>query len=171
MEIFIKLTVVACLLLIIYQDLRINAISWWPLPIIFFLSIHLALMKLKFSELLHYSIINFSFIVFQILILTVYFSIKKRKLTNIIDTYIGLGDILFFIILCISFSTINFILFFTFSTLIALIISVSIQKTRTKPFRKIPLVGLMGLIYLPLQVIAWTISDINLFCDVNAIIF
>ena len=92
--------------------------------------------------------------------ITVYFSVKERTFVNIINTKIGIGDVLFFIACAFIFSLPNFILFFTFSLLASALIVALFQKSIGK--QNIPLAGIMsvflGLISLVGQ---WTPYDLT----------
>ena len=55
--------------------------------------------------------INLAVLAVQIAGVIIYFSIKHKKFTNIINQQLGSGDLLFYVTVAFSFSPVNFILF------------------------------------------------------------
>ena len=86
---------------------------------------------------------NTVFILINILALVLYFSIKNRSFTNPIDTHIGLGDIVFFLVITPLFDFRSFILFFIFGLLFSLILYIGINWF--KQMKTIPLAGCLSL--------------------------
>ncbi len=107
-------------------------------------------------------------LVFQFLLLTVYFSLRSRSLTNIVDKFIGIGDLFFFIFLSMSFSPFNFILFFIFSLLLILIVYAVAKKGKLGQY-KIPLLGNMSIIYLVVLAIEYLNGSFDRFDDTLAV--
>lgn len=85
--------------------------------------------------------LNIGFILVQLLLLSLYFSIKNRCWTNIADTLLGWGDIVFFFLLCLMLPTLHLIWFYTLS-LFAVLVGFLIYKGLTKStIKTIPLAG------------------------------
>jgi hypothetical protein len=120
------------------------------------------------EELLFNFGINTLLLIFQFLLLTVYFSLRTRSLTNIINKFIGTGDLFFFVFLSTAFSPFNFILFFILSLLLILIVYAIALKGNLKQY-KIPLLGDMSIIYLVLLAIEYLHSGFNRFDDSMAV--
>ena len=79
---------------------------------------------------------------------TIVISIKEKKLTNIIDTYLGLGDILFFFILTTLFSPINYFIFLIGSILLfSIIFSINLLISKKKK-ALFPLAGAMSVLLI-----------------------
>ena len=112
--------------------------------------------------------INTMLLAFQFLLLTVYFSLRTRHLTNIINKFIGIGDLFFFVFLSMAFSPFNFILFFILSLLLILIVYAIVMKGKLKQY-KIPLLGNMSIIYLVIVAIEYLSSSFNRFDDTLAV--
>ena len=89
-------------------------------------------MQLGFIKLFKVIYLNFFFLFIQLLLVKVYFSIRKSRIIKIADSYLGWGDILLFTVLCFSFSTFNYIIFYLFSLLIAVLIWQFISKNSLK---------------------------------------
>ena len=89
--------------------------------------------------------INIGFIVIQLLLLSLYFSIKNRQWVNIADTLLGWGDIILFFLICLMLPPLQFIWFYTLS-LLAVLVGFLIYKGIRQPVEEtIPLAGGMSL--------------------------
>ena len=94
---------------LIYEDFKYRAIHW------FWLVLFLFIVLLTNSFDINNVVLNFMFIMLKLTGVTLYFSIKNRRFVNIINQYLGIGDILFFIPLLFLFSPFNFLAFFILS--------------------------------------------------------
>jgi len=160
----LSLAVLLPTLPIIYEDFRYRAIHW----------IWVALLTglIVWAYPLHWPHIftNFFFILVQLFFLSLYFSIKHRQLINITQSYLGIGDIVFFIPLCFLFSPIHLILFFIGSLLLSLLGSSLYPFFGGKKLATIPLAGCMALVLILVQVLAlW--MDFDLKQDAWALLF
>jgi hypothetical protein len=137
-----------CLGCIAFQDLKFRLISWYFLPLLLAGFVFKGIQEQGPSEFLLTSSFNLGFVILQLLLLTLYISLKNRKFINIINTYIGIGDVLFFVVLCTAFSTLNFIAFYVLALMIT-IFGVAIfhlfSKGKTK---EIPLAGSMAIVLI-----------------------
>ena len=134
------------LLPIIYEDLRYRAIHWiWValLTVLIFL-----------AGPINWSFIgtNLSLLGLQLLGISCYFSLKHQTWVNIVNRYLGLGDILFFLPLTFLFSPLNFLLFlivgFCFSLLVFGIGKLVIgKKLLTIPLAGYLAIFLMGVLW------------------------
>lgn len=140
---------------IIYEDFRYRAIHWIWLVILSVLAICLGSINTGFV------LTNLSFVLFQLVVLSLYFSIKNRELTNIVNQYLGIGDILYFIPLCLLFSPINFIGFFVTSLIISLTGALIWNVVKPGIQNNIPLAGCMSIVLIPILFMAWQF-DIDL---------
>jgi len=164
MRLVLDLFLIGCLLVIVIQDFKHRAISWYVLPIILLGFIFKSYFSNGFQELLKFSAFNISFIIVQIIFLTTYMSIKNKKITNIIDSYIGLGDVLFFVVMCLAFSPANFIVFYISSitfTLVGFLIYKQIVKNASV---EIPLAGAQALAMIVLLVMS-NFTQLNFYSD------
>ena len=134
--------IIAGLLPIIWQDFKDRAIHVGFLLAFIILSMISAWQTaLPFHEW----IMNLGFILFILGILSFYFSMKNRRWVNIIDSYLGLGDVVFFIGLCFLFPLVNMLAFFVFSLVFSLIVYGIITLFKKGEHNNIPLAGLMGI--------------------------
>ena len=147
------LLLVLCLLPIVYEDFRYRAIHWiW---LVLFAGVLLIGGPVESKTILS----NFVFIGLQLFLLTLYFSIKHRKWINITKDYLGIGDILFFIPLCLLFSPDGLILFFVGSLLLSLIGTLLFVLLKKTSLSTIPLAGCMS---IPLIIILCTAFTYNI---------
>ncbi|HSH65967.1 MAG TPA: hypothetical protein VLB84_09255 [Bacteroidia bacterium] len=130
------------LLVIVFQDFKQRQISWFLIPAAFIGFICKAL--LHSIPIVHTFLINTAFILIQLVCLTLYFSLKNKKMLNIVDTYLGLGDVLFLIVICTVFSPVNFILFYLLSMIVTLTGVLIYNVVSTKKTNDIPLAGAMA---------------------------
>lgn len=136
------------LLVVIYQDFRYLSISWWVFPCLFILAAIQGVQQIGLLQLASMAGINLLFIGLLVLMLTLYFSIKEKKLVNLTNNYLGFGDILFFIFLALSFDPLVFFIFFITSTLIILFFFLLIKLLKFYKTNRVPLAGAMSIVYL-----------------------
>ncbi len=167
--IFVLVTTLLVSLVIAFQDFRNRQIHWFLLPIF-----GIGLFFLNFSRIgLRATLYNFFenvLFLFLVFVFTyIYFIIKKRKFIKLVDNYIGLGDILFLVVIAIYFTPFIFVFFFIFSMLLTLLIFGAIHIFKNLEFSTIPLAGLIAIYMIPVI----TISFFNKFIDfqISNIIF
>lgn len=128
--------------IIIYQDFSARLISWWTIPWVLFIAGYLAVNNPFWQW--QFLAFNFVFLVVQILAVSLYFSIKNRVWVNITKSYLGIGDILFFVAICPLFSPVHFCFFFIGTLILTLIMALIYQLT-IKKLKTIPLAGAMSI--------------------------
>ena len=169
MLLVVKLAVMICLCLIAFQDFRHRAVSWFLIPILFIGFVFIALQTSVWEYYWKELVFNICFILVQLVLLTMYMSVKNKKFVNIVNSFLGIGDILFFVVLAAAFSPFNFVVFYLTSTILTLIgygLFVFIKKVKTE----IPLAGAMASMLLVLMILNFCIPNLNLHND-NFIIF
>lgn len=87
----ILLSIIALLVICTYQDLRFRGIHWFVFPLLLGGVIALRWNELNAETLLY----NTGFLLFLLLFLTLYLSLKEQRLVNITSGYFSWGDILF----------------------------------------------------------------------------
>ncbi|MBN8696063.1 MAG: hypothetical protein J0L87_06000 [Bacteroidetes bacterium] len=162
--------VIDCLLIVLlgviaFQDFKFRAISWYLLPLILFLLLYKGLCILENEVLVKNSSFNLAFVIIQFVGLTVYMSIKNKKIVNIVNSYIGLGDLLFFVVICVAFSPFNFILFFVVSNILTLIIFTIYKIFISRTVEEIPLAGAQSIMFQLLIFYNMFISPVDFYSD------
>lgn len=138
---------IICIVLagIAYQDFKHRAIHWLWLPLLLFGLTSFALLSTPLQEVFSNALRNLLFVGIQWLGLTLWFSMRNGRFVNIIDEYIGLGDVLFFVAIAVGFSQFNFVLFFIGALLFSLIAFGAMRMINRKGKPEIPLAGLMAI--------------------------
>lgn len=113
------------LLFVFFQDWKYRRIHVLLPAIIFILSIGV----IGFNTLLLKNILfNGAFFLVTLSLLVLYMSIKNKQFLNPFNHYFGLGDLLFYIAVTPLFFLPNFILFFIFSMIFALVLQIALKK-------------------------------------------
>jgi hypothetical protein len=100
--------------------------------------------------------LNLVCMVFLLSALTLYFTITRKKFINIIDTYLGLGDVLFYTMIALCMSTVNFFFYLNGSLLLALVVTLCIKgKKISITNTRIPLVGYAVIFFVPYYAYTW----------------
>lgn len=141
-----QIPTIILLLFLAYQDFRYRAISWWLIPVLVLAFGYLEISTIGRDQFLANIALNLGFIVFQMAVLTMYFSMRNRKFTNIINTYLGIGDVLFFVLLAAAFSFVNYIFFLVTSFILVTIGFMIFKSVKRNTNPEIPLAGAMSLI-------------------------
>ncbi len=139
---------IALLGVLVFQDFKSREISWFLIPLLIIGFIFLGLQRIEITEMLTYFGINFMIVVLNLLGVTLMVSLKEKKLTNILKSYLGLGDVLFFLVLTVVFSPFNFIFFYIGSIFITAIIYGVIMLFNQQQKMLIPLAGAMSLLLI-----------------------
>jgi len=163
--------IITFLIIIIYQDYRYRGISWILFPIGF---LFLAIKSLGYGSLIdqaRFFLINIGILLAVFLILLTYFSFKNRRFVNIIDSYIGTGDLLFLVIIALCFSAVNLILFINLVLFLILISYVVFSKLLKFDTGKIPFAGLLSLFYLVFYVLNIFWLERSPYIDLNIIYY
>lgn len=154
------------LVIIVFQDFKHRAISWYLVPFTFLALLIKGLLTTSATTIfLKDSLFNAAFILVQLLLISVYISIKNKKRTNIVNSYLGIGDILFFVVLCMAFSPANFIVFFIVSLVLTLIGFIVYRIAVKSAKAEIPLAGAMALLLIMLIVAGKFIPGFNVYND------
>lgn len=134
--------------MIVYQDFKFRAISWWSIPLLASLLLFQKQANSTWSETSIYTLFNVGIIVFQFLVISLYFSIKQKQIINIFKKYIGIGDLLFLIAIAPFFDPMQFVFFEVFSLIAILIASLGYGFVKKSWSFKIPLAGMQAICFI-----------------------
>jgi hypothetical protein len=98
---------------------------------------------------------NLLFIGLQLAILTIYFSLKNRRVVNITHQLLGWGDILFFLAAAFYLSVLNFVFFYVGSLIVVLFCWLLWQLISVKGGRYIPLAGFQSILLIMFLIADW----------------
>jgi hypothetical protein len=135
------------LIIIIYQDFKFHAISWFLFPLIGILFFFKGLQSMDFREQIHYFSLNIGIVFLQLVGVSFYFSIKQKHWASVINKQLGIGDILILLAFCLSFSTVNFVFYLLISFILILLIFWIQVTFFSKENKYIPLAGYLGITY------------------------
>lgn len=133
------------LAIMVYQDFKSREITGFILPVLFLLFFVKSIQKTNFGEVLLSVGLNSLFLLTQLILVSVYFSIRQKRFFNILDTYLGKGDVFLLLAMTPLFITINYVLFYVVSLLISLVVfGIYLSLFRRKKYH-IPLAGCIGI--------------------------
>jgi len=143
LAIILKSVLIAVLILILIQDVKERQV-YWPLFPLVGLCCGILYFKNTLPELFYISVLmNIVFV--SILVLVVFLYARLKLKTSLGSTF-GLGDILMFLALSFSFSTVSFLVIFVFSLFFSLVLHLVIKKK--KKVATVPLSGYMSLFFV-----------------------
>jgi len=148
-------------LVIAFQDFKHRSVDLWA-----FILVLISLIVLNYPNNLDYWILNSSInillILIQLLCSSIFISIRNKKITNIWNVYIGIGDILLLLILSLTFSMPVFLFFTLIAYLLSICYALTI-KIITQKETSIPLAGNMAILLIGLILIKHTFHFNNLY--------
>jgi hypothetical protein len=146
------------LLVIFVQDIKSRSVYWivFPLLVLVFIFWH-SVRNYSLTAAIFNVLFNLGFLLFQLLALTAWFSVKNKRLINIIDDLLGLGDTLFLASLAFFFPFLNFLVFYIISLVLILLVWVTGRRALFKSSPYIPLAGLQALLLLTVFAFSWLI--------------
>ncbi len=140
MQTFISILLLVVLFAISYQDFKERKVYFW----LFILSGILIGIKhynkVGMSQFLLNIVINMTLISLIVFVLSMY---SKYRMKKSLQQSLGLGDILFFVVISLGFPTLTFLLLFVFSVFFTGILFVAMKKHIAKD--QIPLAGFQSL--------------------------
>ncbi len=149
------------LLILAIQDFRLRAVHWILFPILLMLIIADSLTQVNLKDYVSGTAINLLLIMAQGVILFLYCSVQGKKLNQILKSILGLGDVLFIIIMAFAFSWTSFILFYIVGLIFALFLwMIRILITRNSQ-GLIPLAGLLAIYMIIITIAGAFIPEIS----------
>lgn len=147
---------------IFYQDLKFKAVTWIIFPVVASVFLVYNLYCNPFEIVVLNSATNIGFIIIQLLLLTLYFSIKAKKIVNIAQQSLGWGDILFLLAVCLLLPPNTFFLYYIISLIIIVLKEIVTRMIFKKYSDKIPLAGLQALLLAVLIIVQQLIFGLNI---------
>jgi hypothetical protein len=145
----LEIVIMLLLLLILKQDLENRAVYWIIFPVLALALIARHYLSIGNIALLWQPIlVNAGFLLLQFVLVSVYFSLKHKKLIRITDELLGLGDILFLLSIALYLSVMNFLVYYMFSLIVVLIFWLVWHSFSTKKRKEIPLAGFQAMIFI-----------------------
>lgn len=134
--------------MIFFQDVKSCSVYWIFFPVLtgLFLLLHYTEHNSQ-SWTWGSAGFNIAFFVAQLVLVTIYFSVRNRKWTNITAELLGLGDVLFILSIAFYLSIFNFLFFYIASLIVVLVCWLVWQLASPLKSRHIPLAGLQALLF------------------------
>jgi len=142
--------IIVILLMIALEDFRHRQVH-----VLWFILLIVAILLESFgvtgqTEHLNHFLTNLLFIIVQWLGITLFFTLKTKKLVNVMDRYIGWGDAVLLFAFALLLPPLSFALFMILSYVLVLIISlIRLSLNRSKPY-PVPLAGWLGIFMMVL---------------------
>ncbi|EJL60658.1 hypothetical protein PMI10_03716 [Flavobacterium sp. CF136] len=150
----LKLILILLFFTILYQDCKDRLVFWFLYPLAGILALAIQYFILPVNSILLNVGTNLILVLFLLLVCYVYTRLRKLEFSN----SFGLGDVLFFIFISFTFSTISFLVLFIFSLFFSLLLHLVLsQKGKQKT---VPLAGYMSLFF-------GVVYGITFFCESN----
>lgn len=162
---FIKILILIILLTIFIQDIISRSVYWIVFPLLIVLFVLLRIKNQSISEILQSILINCGFLLFNLVLVSLYFSLKKATWINITKKLLGWGDILFLTAIIFYLSTLNFIFFYLISLVFVLFFWLIWQLVVNKNNAHIPLAGMQALMLMCFLITDWWYVHCNLTDD------
>ena len=165
MQEFLYIASLALLIAIAYQDFKERMISVYLFVALCLCVVSLNLNHCGAKEYLFNTMSNVAFISLQGIILYIYFRFVRnvRDMTSIM----GMGDIVFILLLSSFFSPYWFVLFYLSSLVMALAVSLLMRLPQNN--KSIPLAGFMAVQMVPVLVLQYT--KVYIFCKDITFVF
>lgn len=156
----IKLIFCATLVVIAYSDFRSRTIPLYTLIFALISGIVILFTENEHGKAIRNIVVNISMITIQLALVTVYFSARNKRFINIFNELLGIGDVLFFLVLALCFSPANMIFFMLISELLICIFYFPSRKRSL-----IPLAGIMSAILLVLFISDFITQQLQFYSD------
>jgi len=152
LQLILKISLIVMLVTLFIQDIRRREVSLYLLLLIFIADIALCF-SLKWLNITDVGL-NILFILLQLAFLLLYLFVTGRKPSLLLKNFLGIGDILFWIIPAIYFQFIEFILY-SLLCYIAIVLGYGILFLVKRKSTTIPLAGFMAFFMAIYLAISW----------------
>lgn len=139
---------------ILYQDCKDRLVYWFLYPLVGILALAIQYFILPVNSILLNVGSNLILVLFLLSVCYVYTRLRKLEFSN----SFGLGDVLFFIFIAFTFSTISFLVLFIFSLFFSLLLHLILSRKDKE--KTVPLAGYMSLFF-------GVVYGITFFCESN----
>ena len=146
----LKIILIVSFLVVFFQDFKKRLVYWFLFPIIG-ISSGTLFYNQTLPELFYITLaMNLLFLLSLVFIVFLY---ARFKLNTLFFNTMGWGDLLLFLALSVSFSTISFIVLFTSALVFALLLHLLFSKNNRDI--TVPLAGYMSLFFLSVYLAQW----------------
>ncbi len=139
----VKIATLLLLVILFYEDIRYRSISIHWIALAFLGVLGLAYMEAKLNWV--NILVNISFVAIQVIFISLYLMLKRKSIRDIFKNYIGVGDIVFWIIPAFYLDPIVYVFYALFCYLSILIVFGVIMAIRKRSVT-VPLAGFMAMV-------------------------
>lgn len=139
MAMLYSILAILTLSLICIQDFRFRAVSWFLFPLGLLFLFLWGFSGVSWGEIIRYQMLNIILLLSQMALLFMVFKYKGIRPSMILKKYLGLGDLLFFLLLAFGLTTEIFLIFYLSSLILALVAGLVFYKKSP-----IPLAGIQS---------------------------
>jgi hypothetical protein len=139
----VKIALIIALLFVFFQDYKDRLVSWFLYPMVGILALTIQIQATQIFITMANVVVNLAFVLILIVVAYSYAKIKFKK--HFTQDVLGIGDILFFIFISFSFSSISFIVLFVFALLFSLLLHLFLSQKSSE--KTVPLAGYMSLFF------------------------
>lgn len=164
MSVLVSILFMGLLALVVYQDFRYRSLSIALLAGLFLFAAGNTIFINGWKQALIYAGENVLLIGVQLIGILIYFSLKHKRIINIVNTYLGSGDVWFYGILAFCFSPLNFVLF-NLSICFIVLVAYATAALAKPNGRTIPLAGCMALGLMLLVLISRFFQEVQPYND------
>lgn len=150
MFIVVKLLILSCLLVMIYQDIKERAVWWFLFPVLLISAGYLHLSNSIQEMFIIESLLNVLILSCILSISFLYVRLKMK--VSFFKSAFGIGDLFFFLILTVAFPTVAFIVILVFSLIFSLVLHLFVSKKE----QTVPLAGYSALFLILVYSSHWT---------------
>ena len=151
MVLLLKIVLITALFWILLQDVKERQVYWFLFPIA---GICCGILHYTSTLPELFAVSVLMNLLFVLLLLSVIFLYARLKLKARFKDVFGLGDLLLFVCLSVSFSTVSFIVIFISALIFSLLIHLSIRQKESKT--SVPLAGYMSVFFICAFMAYWT---------------
>lgn len=145
MDFLLIFAILVVLVLIFWQDMKDRAVSWYFFPILFVLVFLYKIPSEGLEKIIEFAGINTLFLLIQLVMVSLYFSLKNREWVNITKEYLGIGDVLFLFVITPLLTPVLYVLFYLISLLLIVVVAMLVKIIKNYN-KTIPLAGLQALL-------------------------
>jgi len=153
------------LVLMAYQDFKYRGIYWWLFPLLCFGLLRYSSITTGWQLVYSAATLNAVFLLVQVVLISLYISVKRGRFTNIFKGFFGLGDLLFLCCTACCFSVMNYVLFYIISLFLTIAFTLGLKFLSVQMKEKIPLAGYQAILLMALMVADRVQDSWHLFSD------
>ncbi|WP_184550922.1 hypothetical protein [Mucilaginibacter sp. FT3.2] len=163
-----RIIIVLLLLLVLVQDLLFRAVHWIIFPLLALGLLYLKWLENPVSSFAGFSqpvIVNLGFLIMIMGLLSLYLFLRKGRLINITDGFIGWADILFQGAIAFYLSVLNYLFFYIASMPLVLLLWLLWQSVTGNKNKHIPLAGFQSILFILFLAGDWTCFQLHITGD------